>query len=84
MADGGHICQGPEFLGGGEEGWRFCDNKIVIVLSKGKCAILKMTAFQPYLSMDQNNFRADTSRHSEECMCKILMKFLHWISEETR
>ena len=30
-----------------------------------------MASIRPYLSMDQNRFRADTSRHWEEFVCKV-------------
>ena len=57
---------------------RRCDNEIVTVLSDGQLAILKMAAIRPYLLMDQNRFRADTSRHWEEFICKVSTKFLQW------
>ena len=38
-------------------------------------AILKLGAVQPYLLMDRNHFRADTSRHWKEFICKTYLDF---------
>ena len=55
---------------------RRCDNEIVTVLSKGQIVILKIAAIQPHLLMDKNRFRANTSRHWQEFICKVSVKFL--------
>ena len=57
---------------------RRCDNDIVTLLRKGQITILKMAAVRPYLLTDRNHFRADTSRHCEEFICKVLTKFPQW------
>ena len=37
-----------------------------------------MAAVRPYLLTDQNRFRTDTSRHSEEFIYKVTAKLLQW------
>ena len=49
---------------------RRCDNEIVTVLSNEQFTTLFLTK--------QNHFRADTSIHWKEFICKVSTKFLYW------
>ena len=56
-----------------------CEDAITRLLQcNDQIAILKIAAVGPYLLTDQNHFRADTSRHWKEFICKVSAKFLLW------